>query len=94
MFAAGSDIGDVFVLGFALIGAIGFLGTVVWLIRRRLLSAPLAEGDDSWSLQHLREMKAQGQITDDEFEVLKSKLLEATRLSLGRNNGTTPADGG
>jgi hypothetical protein len=94
VFAAGSDIGDVFVFGFVLIGVIGVLGRVVWLIRRRLLSAPPAEGEDSWSLQHLREMKVQGQITDDEFERLKSKLLEETRLSLGRNNGTTSVDGG
>jgi len=69
--------GDAIRWGAVLIGAIVVLGTVVWLARRWLLSGPAPSGDTVWSLQHLRELKAQGRITEEEFQSLKAKVIAA-----------------
>lgn len=77
--------------GFILIVAIVVLGTGVWFVRRRLFRGSSTGGDESlWSLQHLREMKASGQITDEEFETLKAGVLKSARGGLDRGDQTTP----
>lgn len=92
MFASISKEGDLLVLGIELIGAVCVLGALIWLARRWLLSTPAATRDDGLTLQHLRDMKAQGQITDTEFEALKGKVLESSRLSAGRKGGASSLD--
>lgn len=94
MLSAKLSTSDVFVIGLELIGAICLLGVVIWLIRRRLFSTGQSTtNDDQWSLQHLREMKSQGQITENEFEALKAKLLETSRLSIRREDGMSSSGG-
>jgi hypothetical protein len=83
----------VFFWGLVLLGAVCVLGIFVWVVRRWSLSTPASAGDDGWSLQHLREMKAKGQITKGEFESLKTKLLEASRISMRGDDGSTSARG-
>ncbi len=92
VFAASFPAADVLLLGSVLIGVILALAIVVFLIRRWSLSTPGSKGTDDWSLQHLREMKSHGQITDDEFEVLKKKVLAASHSSVGRKDGAAPID--
>jgi len=67
--------------GVILLAAILAMGVVLWLVRRWLFSAPAQSGDTWLSLQHLREMKAQGRITEQEFEALKSRALAESRGS-------------
>lgn len=77
MFAEGSTTGTILVTGLVLIGAIVALGAGIWVVRRWLFSPVKSSDDDDWSLQHLREMRQEGQITDEEFETLKEKMIAA-----------------
>ena len=78
--------------GSVLIAAVIALAVIVWLVRRWALSPPTRGGEGIWSLQHLRELKAQGRITEGEFEALKAKTLSASRSSIRQTNGATSAD--
>jgi hypothetical protein len=46
---------------------------------------------DDWSLQHLRDLRGSGQITEAEFEALKQRVLAAVRSPDERKDGATPA---
>jgi hypothetical protein len=83
--------GDAIRWGAVLIAAITALGGGVWLARRWLLSAPAADSDNGWSLQHLRELKAQGRISEDEFQTLRAKVIEASGGSIRRAEGGASA---
>ena len=64
--------------GAVLIGAILLMATIAWLLRRNILRDETTR-DEPLSLQQLREMRAQGQITPDEFEILKSEVITSAR---------------
>lgn len=64
-----------------LILAIVVLGVVVWVIRRRLFTSNATSESAVWSLQHLRDLRAAGQISEGEFEVLKAQMLKSARSS-------------
>lgn len=77
-------ISTIAVVGIAALGVVACIGW--WLIarhRRRLL------GEDGvatpWSLEQLESMRQTGQISDDEFKVLRGQLL-AGFMSSGRAN--------
>jgi hypothetical protein len=70
--------GDIVIWSLVLIGGIAVLGAVVWLIRRWALADPDQPADE-WSLQHLRDMKADGRISNEEFQTLKAKLIKQYR---------------
>jgi hypothetical protein len=77
--------------GAVLIAAIIALGAIIWLARWWTVSAPRTGDETVWSLQHLREMKAEGRITEGEFEALKFKALEAARSAAERRERATSA---
>ena len=79
--AAKSTTGDVIFWCLVLIGGILILGIVVKLVRRWSLSTPSSGDDEDWSLQHLRDLRAKGQITEHEFETLKSRMLMRYRAA-------------
>ena len=77
MLAAASTSGDVIRWCLVLIGAICVLGAAIWLVRRWTLRSPPTAKPEAWSLQDLRDLRAGGQITEDEFQVLRRALLES-----------------
>jgi len=82
--------------GGVLILAIVVLAAVLRILRRRLFSAASRREEvELFSLQHLRKMRAEGQITQDEFERLKASALEAARRApTGKSSGRAePAPG-
>lgn len=83
MLAAASTSGDVIKWGLVLIGAICVLGAAVWLVRRWSLWAPPATKSEPWSLQDLRDLKADGRITEEEFQALRRALLESAGVETG-----------
>jgi len=83
LIAATSASTDVLLWSSVLIAAIVLLGVAVFVLRRWLFSTPTSE-DAGWSLQHLREMKQRGEITEAEFAALKDKLISSSRRMLGR----------
>jgi hypothetical protein len=62
----------------ALIGAILLMAAVGWLLRRNILREDTTR-EEPLSLQQLRDMRAEGQITADEFETLKSEVIGSAR---------------
>lgn len=81
---------DVLFWGFVLIVGIAFLGGAVWLVRRWAFSAPEAGEYKGWSLQHLRDMKASGQLSDQEFETLKAQVIREYAQETERKDGASP----
>ena len=76
--------------GLVVIVAIVFLGAGFWFVRRRLFAhQDAAESGEVWSLQHLRELRASGQITEQEFDSLKAGVIESARKS--RSTGEQPS---
>lgn len=68
--------------GLVVIAAIVILGAGVWFVRRRLFhNQDAAETGEVWSLQHLRDLRATGQITEQEFDSLKAGVIESARKS-------------
>jgi hypothetical protein len=89
---ADSIAGSALLWGSVLIAAIIVLGAIIWLVRRWAFKPPTM-GDAFWSLQHLREMKAQGRITADEFEALRLRALRASQSQASQKDGATSAGG-
>ncbi len=64
--------------GAALVGvAIVVLGTTVWFVRTRLLDSPNGPDGEVLTLQQLRNLRAKDQITEDEFQMLRRRILVA-----------------
>jgi len=88
---AGSTTASILLWGAVLIAAFVGLGTVAWLVRRWLFSAAQNRDEGAWSLQHLRDMKVQGRITEEEFEALKRQALEACRSTAEKQESARSA---
>lgn len=69
-----------------LLGAVVTLGIVVWLVRRWARTAKPETTEDIWSLQQLRQMRTEGQITEHEFQSLKAQMVQAARRGLLANS--------
>ena len=78
----------------AAIAAAGIVGLALgWLIFRRWWRRRYAEpesSDEVWTLQQLRDLKVQGQITDAEFARLRSAMLGDVK----GGDGTSPSKSG
>lgn len=79
LLARSTDIGPIFFWGGLLLAAVIVLAVVVWWIRRWTLTDAAEPEGDIWSLQHLRELRRDGQISDSEFERLKSQVIAQFR---------------
>jgi hypothetical protein len=88
--AAGSTSGDVLWWCLILMGGICVLGAAVWLVRRWSLGTPASQAREPWSLQDLRDLKADGRISDEEFQILRERLILATRGGPAKTAETEP----
>lgn len=87
---------DAALWGAVLIFAIIVLALAVWFLKRRIFSnANRTEQFDVMSLQQLRKLLADGQITKEEFERLKITAIGAAQHpSTGKSGGARPAPRG
>ena len=94
--SSSTDAGEAALWGAVLIVAIVVLALAVWFLKRRLFStADRPEQFDAMSLQQLRKMLADGQITKEEFERLKVSALRAAQSPpVGKSSGARPAPSG
>lgn len=81
--ATPSNGGDIILWCLALMGAIALLGGLVWLVRWWTLGKDTPRASEPWTLQELREMRAAGQVTEEEFQVLKRQILRAANPATG-----------
>jgi hypothetical protein len=88
-----SAIQSVVVWGLVLIGTVLCLAVGIWVVRRWMF-APAKSGktDGVWSLQQLRELQDEGQISLAEFESLKAKMILAVRRKDGTAETAPPDD--
>ena len=61
--------------GLVLVLGIGLLGAAVFALRRWFFFNKRDSSEPVWSLQHLRDLHARGQITDPEFQRLRDQML-------------------
>ncbi len=95
--AASSALNPYAVLGWAavVLVAMGLLGVIALAVRRRLLrpEAPDAAGSMGFTLAGLREMHAKGQLTDEEFDHAKRRLIANARSRMADDDdGVGPAE--
>ncbi|MFQ5494560.1 MAG: SHOCT domain-containing protein [Phycisphaerae bacterium] len=84
-----SSTGDILFWGGVLIAGIGALGLCLWWIRRWSLSThPRRRDEEDWSLQHLRDLRVRGDLSEAEFEALKDRMLARHRDEASRESGT------
>jgi len=87
---AAADVSAIMLYGGLLILALVVLGAAVWWIRRRYLAEAGSTDGGVWSLQQLRELRASGEISEAEFQSLRSEMLGRHAL---RTTGSTDATG-
>ncbi|MCG8405095.1 MAG: SHOCT domain-containing protein [Phycisphaerales bacterium] len=85
-----STAGDVILWGLILIAGIALLGFAVWRVRRWSFSTPETSSEDMWSLQHLRDLHKRGEISDEEFRVLKARVIDQYRGKETRKDRASP----
>jgi hypothetical protein len=73
------------VLTLAGVMALAFLGRVAIFRYRKRLIRGSQETVGTWSLEDLREMRESGQLTDQEYEALRQRVL---RRAMGAAGGT------
>src|ERR1043166_6686420 len=62
--------------GLLLVFGIVLLSAAVFALRRWFFSSRQQPTEPTWSLQHLRDLRARGEITEAEFQRLRDQLLE------------------
>lgn len=80
---------DALVWSLVLVLGIAVLGATIFALRRWLFSSMKSTRESPFSLQHLRDLRAAGQITEEEFQRLKGQVIgAATSVELGVNDGS------
>ena len=93
MTAGQTSSADAVLWGFILILSIVVLAAAVWWVRRRFVSGGNRVGASGplWSLQHLREMKSEGKISEEEFTRLKEMVI-SSMAGASHDGGADSAD--
>lgn len=84
---AKAQTGDVIFWCLVLIAGISILGIGVWILRRWAFSGQAGTATEDWSLQHLRELRKRGELTEEEFERLRRNMIAQFQAT-----GSTRAD--
>ncbi len=92
---AKAQTGDIVFWSLVLMAGVAILGFGVWYLRRWLFSPIGGEGGDEWSLQHLRELRSAGELSEEEFQSLRAKMIAQIRSADARRaeNARKPATG-
>lgn len=74
------NVQSILILSGALLGLIVLLFVGLWYYRRWFLSKEdTEEQTEAWTLQDLRRMKAEGKISEEEFQALREAMLAGFR---------------
>ena len=79
-----ADVQLIVVWCLVLMGLVFLLAGGIWAVRRWLMSSSRKDkNDQDWSLQQLRDMRQANQISEEEFETLRAKMIAAARRKDG-----------
>ena len=73
------DIQRIIVACVLLIGAILVLSAAYWYYRKRYYHEEKLSDGQPWSFEDLRQMRAQGKLTEAEYQALRASLVAAFR---------------
>jgi hypothetical protein len=80
--------GRIIVACLMLLGAVAILGVAFWYYRRWQRRAPAGTSSGTWSLDDLRRMREQGQLTEEEYQNLRAAVIQS--YAGGRPTETRP----
>jgi hypothetical protein len=81
---------EILLWGASLLAAVIVLFGGVWYYRSRWLNPDESEPRrQPWTLDDLRQMKQQGQISDEEYQALRESIVAAFRGSSGGSGATS-----
>lgn len=75
-----------------MLGVVSMFGVAVWVVRRKMFGAGDSSGGAAWTLQQLRDLRADGQITEEEYQSLRSEMLGQHAMLTERNDGRSAAE--
>ena len=76
LLAAGGKYVELVTIGGIFIAVLLLAGLVVLLLRRRLRDGQPAACHEPFTLEHLRTLHRQGQLSDEEFERAKARMIQ------------------
>src|SRR6476620_835662 len=82
---------DVILWSLMLIGLIVAGWLTVWQVKRRLQKTDDILGNTGFTLSDLRRLPKSGQMSDEEFEKAKARVVDAARRSAARYEAASPA---
>jgi len=80
-----NSVTQVLIWGGVLILAVVFLFGGLWYYRRWWLRGDEPSGDTAWTLDDLRRLRAEGQITEEEYQALRAAMTAAFRGDKGQS---------
>ena len=93
MLAEANHTQSIVVWSLLLIGLIVAGWLTVWQVRRRLQQDDVS-GNSGFTLSDLRQLHKSGQMTDEEFERAKARVVDAARRAALRDAGAGGKDAG
>jgi len=84
--STGNGAGAVVLWGAVMIVIILVGGLVVFQLRKRLLESEGGGNDDPFGLQELRDLKKSGQISEQEYQTLRAKVIDQVKGALSEDN--------
>lgn len=91
---AARDTGAILQYGGLLIVALIVLGTVVLWLRRKYLADDAVQSEGVWSLQQLRDLRASGELSENEFQKLRAEMIGRHALRSADPQESTGVDAG
>ena len=85
---------DVILWSLLLIGLIVAGWLTVWQVKRRLQKTDDVLGNAGFTLSDLRQLHKSGQMSDDEFEKAKARVVDAARRAAAREDAQSPGSAG
>lgn len=92
MLADATNTSSIVIWSLLLIGLIVVGWLTVWQVRRRLQRDDLT-ANAGFTLSDLRQLHKSGQMTDEEFDAAKAKVLDAARRAAERDAAGQPGAG-
>lgn len=74
---ASDDITELVIWGSVALVVLVLFAIAVYVARRKLLPSTRATDDPTWTLQELNELHNDGRLSDAEYRVLRTRLIES-----------------